>query len=134
MSEPEASQAAPTDDADKKPSAAKPRGSVPAPAAPVEKVPIWSQALAIAVIVTSASAWLLSDRQQDSGAEAKSSAPKGRAAPVAEEPEVVDPMAEPPEEAPASARASASADAPPPSRASASPREPAIERQEPSPE
>src|SRR5688572_645737 len=118
MSEPEASQAAPADDADKKPSAA-----------PVEKAPIWAQALAIAVIVTSASAWLLSDRQQDSATEARS-APKGRATPV-EEPEVLDPMPEP-DEAPASARASASADAP--AKASASPREPAIERQEPSPE
>jgi hypothetical protein len=120
MSEPEASQAGRADGAEKKPSAAKPQRPFRSDAGPAaNEGSIWAQSLAIAVIVTAASAWLLSEREQEPTTEVRS-ATQGRAAPV-EEPDLPDQMPE-------------AEDAPAPVRASASAHEPAIERQEPSPE
>jgi hypothetical protein len=111
MSEPEASQPAPADDAEKKSSLT-----------PAERdAPLWAQALAIAVIVTAASAYLLSDRQQDPSPTTTEARPatKPRVAPV-EEPEPPDPAMPEVDEAPAAA----------PVRPSASVREPVGDRDE----
>ena len=113
MSESVPPNAAPTDEPlrEEKPSSVEPERALPAAAEPATKeAPIWAQVLSIAVIVTVASWYLLSNRVQEREPPPES---KARSVP-AEDPDPQAQVPEPIEEAPPKVRAPASASSPEP--------------------